>query len=71
MELVGNIIQSIAESFEITEIQTTAQFPHEIAQLNDITEKVLLKEHITSCSVYTSDPCFDKIGILLEKKKKK
>ncbi|CAG9533924.1 unnamed protein product [Cercopithifilaria johnstoni] len=40
IELVGNIIQSIAESFGITEIQTTAQFPHEIAKLNDITEKL-------------------------------
>ncbi|VDM93810.1 unnamed protein product [Onchocerca ochengi] len=40
IELVGNIIQSIAESFGITEIQTTAQFPRQIAQLNDITEKL-------------------------------
>ncbi|MCP9260802.1 Bardet-Biedl syndrome 2 protein [Dirofilaria immitis] len=40
IELVGNIIQSVAESFGITEIQTTAQFPREIAQLNDITEKL-------------------------------
>ncbi|VDM10714.1 unnamed protein product [Wuchereria bancrofti] len=40
IELVGNIIQSIAESFGITEIQTTAQFPREIAKLNDITEKL-------------------------------
>ncbi|VBB27520.1 unnamed protein product [Acanthocheilonema viteae] len=40
IELVGNIIQSIAETFGIAEIQTTAQFPHEIAKLNDITEKL-------------------------------
>lgn len=40
IELVGNIIQSIAETFEITEIQTTAHFPQEITKLNDIIEKV-------------------------------
>uniref|UniRef100_A0A915PUM6 Bardet-Biedl syndrome 2 protein homolog n=1 Tax=Setaria digitata TaxID=48799 RepID=A0A915PUM6_9BILA len=40
MELVGNIIQSMAENFGITEIQTTAHFPREIARLNDITEKL-------------------------------
>ncbi|VDK75096.1 unnamed protein product [Litomosoides sigmodontis] len=40
MELVGNIIQSIAESLVISEIQTIAQFPLEIARLNDITEKL-------------------------------
>lgn len=40
IELVGNIIQSIAEYFEITELQTIAQFPREIAELVDITEKV-------------------------------
>uniref|UniRef100_A0A0R3RVV6 Bardet-Biedl syndrome 2 protein homolog n=1 Tax=Elaeophora elaphi TaxID=1147741 RepID=A0A0R3RVV6_9BILA len=40
IELVGNIIQSIAESFGISEIQTTAYFPREIAELNDITEKL-------------------------------
>ncbi|VDN93613.1 unnamed protein product [Brugia pahangi] len=40
IELVGNIIQSIAESFGITEIQTTAEFPRETTKLNDITEKL-------------------------------
>uniref|UniRef100_A0A1I7VZB3 Bardet-Biedl syndrome 2 protein homolog n=1 Tax=Loa loa TaxID=7209 RepID=A0A1I7VZB3_LOALO len=40
IELVGNIIQSIAGNFEITEIETMAQFPREIAKLNDITEKL-------------------------------
>lgn len=42
MELVGNIIQSMAENFRITEIATTADFPRDIVQLNDLTEKVIL-----------------------------
>ncbi|VDN07489.1 unnamed protein product [Thelazia callipaeda] len=40
MELIGNIIQSMAESFGIPELQITAHFPNEISKLRDLTAKL-------------------------------
>lgn len=51
MELVGNVIQAIAEYFHITTISTIANFPAQMKSLNELTEKVAL-----NFNRYTSSP---------------
>ncbi|KHN85470.1 Bardet-Biedl syndrome 2 -like protein [Toxocara canis] len=40
MELVGNVIQAIAEYFQITTISSIANFPAAMKALAELTEKV-------------------------------
>ena len=43
MDLAGDVIQALAVFLNLDDLQTTADFPHEMEKLREILVKVLLK----------------------------